>query len=102
MPQIEVKFRGDGGETYTGMERRTGQSGRNAENRVADEIRERVTTAALVGHLIHEKAGTITCRKAPEGCTDTDEYREDTLQEARGNVGIQLVKDAVDIEQTSA
>ena len=100
---IEVKFRGDGGE-YTGPERRgQQQSGdedlRTTEDRVTDEIRERVTTATLVGHLLHEKR-KVTYRKAPEGCTDTDEYRENILQEARGNVGIELVEAAVDIQQT--
>lgn len=43
MQKIEIKFRGDGGEKYTGPERRgVEDTGRKAEDRVADEIRWKV------------------------------------------------------------
>lgn len=101
MSQIEVKFRGDGGETYVGPERRKKKTKRNIADRVKDDIREAVRDGvADFVNTVGEKSTKITYRKAPRGCHDTTDFREDIIQTAIGDVALELMDEAIDVERT--
>lgn len=104
MKEIEVKFRGDGGdggEEYDGRERRKKKTKRNIVDRVKDDIREAVRDGiADFVNTVGEKSTKITYKKAPKGCLDTTEFREDIVQTAIGDVSIELADEAIDVERT--
>lgn len=100
MKEIEVKFRGDGGEEYGGRERRKKKTDRTVADRVEDDIRETVRDG-IFGFLTGAENGgaKITYLKAPKGCLDTTAFREDILQTAIGDISIELANEAIDVQR---
>lgn len=100
MKEIEVKFRGDGGEKHEGPERRKKKTKKNIADRVRDDIRETVRKGIL-NFLMGTGNGNakITYREAPRGCPDTTDFREDIIQTAIGDISIELADEATDVER---
>lgn len=104
---IEVRFRGDGGgkyaEKYEGPERRgRKKTKRTVIDRVKDDIRETVHVG-IQNFLNDGDSGEldtqITYKKAPRGCRDTTDFREDIVRSAMGDVSIELADEAIDVQR---
>lgn len=99
MQEIEVKFRGDGGEKYEGPERRkVNPTKRTVQDRVEDEIREEVKMAIKNFLETGEASTKFTHKSAPADCTDPDDSRDEFVTNAVANIGLELALNATDVD----
>lgn len=100
MQKIKIKFRGDGGEEYTGTERRgIEDTGRRAEDRIADEICRDV----VEGVKRYVGTGVISTQivfnKAPANCTDSDGFRDAVICSAVEKISSEFFFSGINVEQ---
>lgn len=100
MQKIEIKFRGDGGEKYAGPERRgVEDTGRKAEDRVADEIRWEIVDGVKRYVRTDVISTQIVFNKAPADCTDPDGFRDAVICSAVEKISSEFFFGGINVEQ---